>query len=134
MAIHQIHSIEEFIETVKSWDLSFPQARLMIQGSAVPEKRGNTFIMRPFTEVTITAARRNENAEDGYEIVRFSFDYIVGEHQCRVHTDNTPEVRPLPMDDPPRVYRDRLQLEGFLVENGEWSEAATQQALNWMPA
>jgi hypothetical protein len=130
MAINHVHSIEEFIETVKSWNLLFPQARLRIRGSAVPEKRGNTFIMRPFTEIVITSARRNEDAEGGYEIVRFSFDYIVGERQCRVHTGNAPEIRPLPMDDPPRFYRDRLQLEGFLVEQGEWSE----ESLNLMPA
>jgi hypothetical protein len=134
MAINYVHSIEEFIKTVKDWGLAFPQARMNVRGSAVPQKRGNTFIMRPLTEVIITAARRNEDAEGGYEIVRFSFDYIVGERQCRVHTGNAPELRPLPMDDPPGVYRDRLQLEGFLVEKGEWSEASAQESLNLMPA
>jgi hypothetical protein len=130
MAVRQVRSIEEFIKTVKDWGLAFPQSRMNIRGSAVHRKRGKSTIMQPFTEVVITSARRNDNAEGGYEIVRFSFDYIVGEHQCRVHTDNAPEIRPLPMDDPPRFYRDRLQLEGFLVEQGEWSE----EALNLMPA
>ncbi len=134
MAIHQVHSIEEFVKTVKDWELPFPQARMNIRGSAVHGKRGRVVIMQPFTEVTITAARRNADAEYGYEIVRFSFDYDVGEHQCRVHTGNTPETRPLPMDDPPRIYRDRLQLEGFLVERGEWSEATARKALNSIPA
>ena len=134
MAIYYVSSIEEFIKKVKDWELSFPQARMNIRGSVVPKKRGRGVIMQPITEVTITAARRNADAEDGYEIVRFSFDYDVGEHQCRVHTGNTPEIRPLPMDDPPRIYRDRLQLEGFLVERGEWSEATAQKALNSMPA
>ena len=115
MAIYYVHSIEEFIKKVKDWGLTFPQARMNVSGSAVHGKRGRVVIMQPLTEVTITVAWRNDDAEGGYEITRFSFDYIVGEHQCRLHTGNTPEIRPLPMDDPPRVYRDRLQLEGFLI-------------------
>jgi hypothetical protein len=133
MALHYVQSIEEFIKTVKDWGLAFPQARMNIRGSAVHEKRGSRVIMQPFTEIVITAARRNDDAEDGYEIVRFSFDYIVGKHQCRVHTGNTPKIQLLTLDDPPRVYRDRLQLEGFLVEEGEWSKATAQQALNIGP-
>ena len=103
-----------------------------IRGSAVHGRRGKSVIMQPLTEVIITAARRSENAEEGYEIVRFSFDYIVGENQCRIHTGNTSEIRPMTLDDPPRVYRDRLQLEGFLVEKGEWSEETAKTSL--MPA
>ncbi len=133
MATHQVHSIEEFIKIVKSWRLSLPLVRFRIQGSAVSERRGATVIVQPVTEVTITAARRNDASEEGYEIVRFSFDYVVGENHCRVYTNAQPKIQVLPTDNPPRAYRDRLQLEGFLVEQGEWSKTSAQQALNLEP-
>jgi hypothetical protein len=120
-------SINEFVEALRTWEN--PPVRMMQRGGVVPERRGQGWVMVPLVSATITAARRNDQAPDGYDLLRFAFDYQMGTRVYYVRTSAGRERRPPPGPDPWRLCWNRLELEGYFIEDGEWTPEEIEQAL-----